>query len=129
MRISDWSSDVCSSDLLGEGGHVGQRRHALGGADGQAAHLALFDERQRRRHLVEIEIHLPAQQVGGGGRVALVVHGGPARARHRLQQFADQVVGGAGARRGHVELARVFLGQGQQEIGSASCRERVCQYV
>src|SRR3546814_18872557 len=32
MRISDWSSDVCSSDLLGQGGNV----RALGGGIGLA---------------------------------------------------------------------------------------------
>src|SRR3546814_14588479 len=31
MRISDWSSDVCSSDLLVEPGMVGQRRITLSG--------------------------------------------------------------------------------------------------
>src|SRR3546814_14132984 len=30
MRISDWSSDVCSSDLLGVAGLVGQAEHAPG---------------------------------------------------------------------------------------------------
>src|SRR3546814_5131790 len=29
MRISDWSSDVCSSDLIGEPRHGGQRGDAL----------------------------------------------------------------------------------------------------
>src|SRR3546814_2787019 len=29
MRISDWSSDVCSSDLLCAGEHRSQRKHAL----------------------------------------------------------------------------------------------------
>src|SRR3546814_12438247 len=27
MRISDWSSDVCSSDLLGPGKRIGRRLH------------------------------------------------------------------------------------------------------
>src|SRR3546814_3048442 len=62
MRISDWSSDVCSSDLqVGTQGLPGRRQAALaqGGAD-------------------------------AGGQVRAVA---------------------------------------QQEIGRASCRERVCQYV
>src|SRR3546814_9189356 len=65
MRISDWSSDVCSSDL-GGGGEA-----ALAGES-----VAAFDQR-----------------VGGADRLQLV------------QQC------------------------GQVEIGRASCRERVCQYV
>src|SRR3546814_6286629 len=35
MRISDWSSDVCSSDLV-------QTLHALGGRDAQDANAAFF---------------------------------------------------------------------------------------
>src|SRR3546814_9209286 len=85
MRISDWSSDVCSSDLTRLGQHgsnvrlmrtVEDRR-----CDGQAA-LGLLGKAHER----------------------LVIE-------HR-----DLVVG----------LAFVSLGQ---QIGRASCRERVCQYV
>src|SRR3546814_2539691 len=79
MRISDWSSDVCSSDLA--------FHHLDGGALQPARHVVFPDargERQLRR-----EEH--------GGRVA----------------EAD----GDGA------------GLAAREIGRASCRERVCQYV
>src|SRR3546814_3573290 len=69
MRISDWSSDVCSSDLLDDGlGHLGQ-------AAGKAAELV------GRQLLAELG---EAHQVGeadhgvGGGRAQL---GG---ADHRL---------------------------------------------
>src|SRR3546814_2498363 len=75
MRISDWSSDVCSSDL-----------HAKGHA--------------RRRGLLAVasaELHL---DLAGG-----VVH------EHR-QRTRDPG-----------ELEEIV------EIGRASCRERVCQYV
>src|SRR3546814_3922418 len=73
MRISDWSSDVCSSDL------------DLVGNDADAEPFRLFDEGFeliRRKH---------------GAR-------GVAGARHH----------------GGLKAA---------EIGRASCRERVCQYV
>src|SRR3546814_7585235 len=71
MRISDWSSDVCSSDLSGE---TGTERN-LFGAD-------------RRRH----RTHSPA--------------------------------------RGSEPPCRIFgSARRHQEIGRASCRERVCQYV
>src|SRR3546814_15576254 len=53
MRISDWSSDVCSSDLDDvEGGEVQQELDALGAAvDGatEAAGLPLHVEAQRKR--------------------------------------------------------------------------------
>src|SRR3546814_9321161 len=75
MRISDWSSDVCSSDLLD---------------------LAAFDLRARGRHGVDGQRNLFADHVGHGGGRALV--------RHAEQGRASQ-------------------------IGRASCRERVWQYV
>src|SRR3546814_9585519 len=65
MRISDWSSDVCSSDL---------------------------------------EIHHPGREIGA------------AQARH------VGIDGEPGQHRRSVEA-------GAQQIGRASCRERVCQYV
>src|SRR3546814_10066597 len=82
MRISDWSSDVCSSDLFADRGAVaelGDRLAAVFEAEafGDArADLALFPQLEQPRDI---------------GAVA-----------HRLAR---------------------------DEIGRASCRERVCQYV
>src|SRR3546814_4075232 len=98
MRISDWSSDVCSSDLAKA---VEGRLPLLAGArDGG------FDFRSKRLWIDEI---------GGGGDDVLT----------RSQQRADIV-----------DAARnVILRAGKKqhaigcEIGRASCRERVCQYV
>src|SRR3546814_3624690 len=75
MRISDWSSDVCSSDL---------------------------EERLVGR---------------AGGRLASVVGGDVAGLRVVMQQE------GATAEAGGLRLHQA------QQIGRASCRERVCQYV
>src|SRR3546814_4683692 len=69
MRISDWSSDVCSSDLLGAG-----LRH-------RACRVGA--------HQIEVAIHA-------------------------VVRWRAKVVAAHGDR---------------QEIGRASCRERVCQYV
>src|SRR3546814_7413348 len=80
MRISDCSSDVCSSDLRAE-----RARHAL-----------------------------PAQPVLGGGEQragAFLILG-----------FEQPPIAGA---RPHA----LFGGLREREIGRASCRERVCQYV
>src|SRR3546814_8798232 len=71
LRISDWSSDVCSSDLEGE----------IAGPEAQ-------------RQVVDAEE-------------------GAAEGRQRALQMA------------HVAL----LVDHQPQIGRASCRERVCQYV
>src|SRR3546814_10429081 len=83
MRISDWSSDVCSSDL-----HDGSSQEA--GSAGVVG-LALRGGRLERR--------LPA---------AMRVHG------HRPRVS------------GQVAAHALRIGD---QIGRASCRERVCQYV
>src|SRR3546814_4612999 len=79
MRISDWSSDVCSSDL-----DVGALllRHEIDGKSG---------DRQRLSAL--LCMNLLAVDMA-------------ASAQNRMAQAARQ-----------------------REIGRASCRERVCQYV
>src|SRR3546814_8522511 len=96
MRISDWSSDVCSSDLhvfkadLLAHLHIG----AVQGADSQRP--------------VEGELHVAGTrslQAGGGNLLRQVRRG-------------DDVLG----------QADVVVGQ-ERQIGRASCRERVCQYV
>src|SRR3546814_5663142 len=81
MRISDWSSDVCSSDLLGD-----SARHPAAKLLGEAVD-------------------------GIGGEAAAAVNGNPVSGRS--QQGGE----------------RKFEQTGLQEIGRASCRERVCQYV
>src|SRR3546814_14570830 len=97
MRISDWSSDVCSSDLDGERG----QHHKRGGG-----------ARARRWG-------------GGGGAVAgkgrfLGVQVGPPRTVSvRILRLPLPRVPGAWSR----------SDRGGGEIGRASCRERVCQYV
>src|SRR3546814_15852160 len=82
MRISDWSSDVCASDLFGDGAH---RLHVL----------------------VELQV------------------------QHRTHvQRADRGMGIPGAV-GAVPVEDLGEAAGilGEEIGSASCRERVCPYV
>src|SRR3546814_1857355 len=74
MRISDWSSDVCSSDLEPQGEIV---------PDAHVTELFGIDDAQPRRRL---------------------------RAK-----YLGQLIGRPGRAEG--------------EIGRASCRERVCQYV
>src|SRR3546814_2132219 len=83
MRISDWSSDVCSSDLCVEHGPAA----AVGGELGFAAHrLALA----------------AAVEAADEEAIAPAVLGFPRRQAPAVAH---------------------------REIGRASCRERVCQYV
>src|SRR3546814_4651030 len=86
MRISDWSSDVCSSDLLFD-----MRRFA-GAVKALDHHPAILCKAGQNRH-------------GGIGieHVARVQIGDP--------------------------LVLFGKGRDRHEIGRASCREGVCQYV
>src|SRR3546814_16048549 len=85
MRISDWSSDVCSSDLLPDHGFIGCEPF-LNGVVGALQHI-------RDGFLPNIRLHM-------------------GNALDVLARVPD------GA------LSFVYL-----QIGRASCRESVCQYV
>src|SRR3546814_8125134 len=98
MRISDWSSDVCSSDLgllaapldgLADEHLIGVRAVHVGGVE-------------------QVEAALQ-RVVDGGDRFGVVV-----RTVERAHAHAAEAEGGDA---------------GGGEIGSASWRERVCQYV
>src|SRR3546814_13917493 len=127
MRISDWSSDVCSSDLT----HAPVVAHVLAGArlDG--------GPEGRGQRAVETE------RTGAGVPVRQDVAHDPGSAR--IDHLAHGALGGAGQEFGPRIAAQVGerairLGPRQQsdvgaakrqavEIGRASCRERVCPYV
>src|SRR3546814_3714918 len=104
MRISDWSSDVCSSDLIAWPGHADIR--AGGISDGLA-------------HVTDI---LPTltELAGVSG------HGGRWRGRAvepvTGRSLVPMLKGGVGSVHGDAPL-------GYEQIGRASCRERVCQYA
>src|SRR3546814_10508591 len=92
MRISDWSSDVCSSDLVFDA----IDHEALRVAAQRAEHAHGDNDRHH-------ELHDRHAQVADAG-----VHAGG----EAFFLFGE-------------EKADV----GHAEIGRASCRERVCQYV
>src|SRR3546814_13963091 len=121
MRISDWSSDVCSSDLVA---HVGEELAfcpagflglAERGLDAALLAILVGDVAARAavahetvlgiedRLAVDLEPHLVAVQQGA------------------VKETAEGFV--------IVELAAVLLPEQDVEIGRASGRERVCQYV
>src|SRR3546814_13145295 len=103
MRISDWSSDVCSSDLADAG------RRADGGLPRDATLVA-------------------DRGAGGGGDGARFACG---RSRETARRAAAPA-GYRPSRRGVVdELPERAFGEQRDrlsQIGRASCRERVCQY-
>src|SRR3546814_20489619 len=86
MRISDWSSDVCSSDLVAHRGCKGGIPLLIG--------RQCVTTENRRTALVLL-------------RIVFLWCGAVARVRVRVT-LEDDVL---------------------EEIGRASCRERVCQYV
>src|SRR3546814_2399929 len=99
MRISDWSSDVCSSDLLVMHVITGL---GVGGAEAVLTSILLRDR--------ELQIQPVVVSLLPGGRMA-----------EKLRQAGVSVI----------ELNAKYDAQGLRalEIGRASCRERVCQYV
>src|SRR3546814_3754003 len=84
MRISDWSSDVCSSDLV--------RPYEK-------------DGRMKRARFTEEQIIGVLKEVEAGAKTADL------------------------ARRHGVSEATIYNWKAKYEIGRASCRKRVCQYV
>src|SRR3546814_19896293 len=115
MRISDWSSDVCSSDLVIGGQHGVDAALELGRA-GEAAHELLED-------VLAVAQFFEDARVDGGvdgrlGRHALRGHLRTGSLRGFLHARALCLL--------HHRLLLRLLGS---QIGSASCRERVCQDV
>src|SRR3546814_16595896 len=106
LRISDWSSYVCSSDLVLDGDRVGRSSHLLLDQVLDATVAWIVD-----LGVVELLQHQPAlglgQQRQASERLRIIVD-------HRLEHRAPipQTVAAGGG-----------------QIGRASCRERAGQYV
>src|SRR3546814_16082375 len=103
MRISDWSSDVCSSDL-GQGREVGTR--------------VAFDQRPQPRRFQHLDLVAPLIEMPGHFQPTC---GLETDNQTPIVPIFGRLVG--------MELefpcARGCFGK----IGRASCRESVCQYV
>src|SRR3546814_13378567 len=98
MRISDWSSDVCSSDLS-------QSERSLDIAEGRTVGIAPWDARVRIVADIDAIVGLCGES---------------------SQYFPDR---DALLPAGAASAAVVGRGYCPYEIGRASCRARVCQYV
>src|SRR3546814_20992397 len=111
MRISDWSSDVCSSDLPRRAEHPRALRVQIGDRGGDVGHL-------------EAEMVLPAR------RVLLQECRNRRVLAQRFEQF-DLAVGRIDAADAHLlrgQIERLADLLRAQQIGRASWRERVCPY-
>src|SRR3546814_11109458 len=123
MRISDWSSDVCSSDLFG----ARERENPLGDFVGRQDACADRDwalsngvvENKRRRGLgaqPHLGVLADVDDVVGENAVGATVH------RH-----SDDVEATAVGER--PQDRREYVACPAASIGRASCRARVWQYV
>src|SRR3546814_13450199 len=114
MRISDWSSDVCSSDLL------------AGRAPLAILKIVMSDRIECARCWSNYSLSCHTTALGWIKTEEL----------YMTEQFSVRPLGGGmsallyddGLRR-HMLQAYNYMGLGIEEIGRASCRERVCQHV
>src|SRR3546814_11384883 len=128
MRISDWSSDVCSSDLLAAIDQndvvalAEEPMEALRAETGETAYLTVWGNRgpcivRRLEGSRETPLSIRVGYVlplttSATGRTFLA-HLPPVLTRRLREE----------------ERERLPLARGIAQIGRASCRERVCQYV
>src|SRR3546814_15358717 len=113
MRISDWSSDVCSSDLLNH--RVERNSDAV---------LALLEEAGVKATFFTlgwVAERYPAllRRIANAGH-EIASHGYDHR---RVFTFTPEEF------RQDLKISRDLIQQASGKIGRASCRERVCQYV
>src|SRR3546814_10948886 len=111
MRISDWSSDVCSSDLLD--GLDDLELLARAGRAGDHVHAAVAQA--QRLQDVEADLHL-LHRIGGERHAYGVADAGPKQVAH-----ADRTLDGAApgaAVLGDAAVPRVVAGSGPSGIGS-----------
>src|SRR3546814_17968280 len=102
MRISDWSSDVCSSDLIR--GPLDPVHHLLDGLSNTEQFVEIVAEHLDRDIGADARKQLVEPHLDGLGELVVVARNGLRSRMHLSNQI-------------------------RAEIGRASCRERVCQYV
>src|SRR3546814_10727295 len=112
MRISDWSSDVCSSDLV---------EHAV-------ANVTLTPTLRQRQNIDAVEAR--AVELSAGIRRGIVRFEGSAAYTDAIARGSGVAAALDGMRPAQTPrwAASATLSL-EPEIGRASCRERVCQYV
>src|SRR3546814_7319544 len=134
MRISDWSSDVCSSDLAATGIEPGyeQRQFApdeargklrlVGSQDG--ANGAVTIHQDARMYLTRLDAEETVVHDLDPGRYAWIQV-----ARGAASVDGEPLKAGDGAAVSEQSRIAISGSPTAEEIGRASCRERVCQYV
>src|SRR3546814_8286307 len=116
MRISDWSSDVCSSDLAHAS--LSLQLDMLRRVHEQI--LIQSDLAQFVDHDADARAAALPQKVAQQGRLAAPEKAGDDSERDRIMHVAGLPGSHRSADRSGVR---------KDQIGRASCRERVCKYV
>src|SRR3546814_12672853 len=134
MRISDWSSDVCSSDLDDEAdaiaGILGRRANHLE----LAMYSVMWSEhcsyKSSRGHLRRLPTEADHVLVGPGEGAGVVDVGDGIAAAFRIESHnhPSAIEPYEGAATGVGGILRDVFSVGAQ-IGRASCREGVCRYL
>src|SRR3546814_15207972 len=115
MRISDWSSDVCSSDLRATDDIAGKIT-----AIQQATKGSVFANQSIQQTIVEVQTS--AQRI----RDAMDAQAQPVTS---ITAAVDETALAADSMSSTIASIRNDSGMVAPEIGRESCRERVCQYV
>src|SRR3546814_4550266 len=119
MRISDWSSDVCSSDLMEPDASIEGRLKRQGFHNGDV-HPAR-NEAAQRRHLVS--------RIGHPEGASAAAHPAPDREGPALDRGYQTQMTNRRSQRAKDACEHPLATFLEEEIGRAACRERVCQYV
>src|SRR3546814_12659994 len=120
MRISDWSSDVCSSDLV-----ISCRQPLLRGK-GFAHHIRFQNLRNRLLNCWLIEARILCSE-GADDGIARLLRLHLCHLGAKLLDLGARLL--LALRHGRYGLVIAVLPHLDDKIGRASCRERVCQYV
>src|SRR3546814_16427254 len=131
MRISDWSSDVCSSDLCDSKGVIYQGR-TEGMNQWKSAHAADTDARTLADAMDGADLFL-GLSVAGAVTAEMVASMAPRPIIFALAnptpEILPEIVKSIRAAAIIATGRSDYPNQINNEIGRASCRERVCQYV
>src|SRR3546814_14903830 len=121
MRISDWSSDVCSSDLRTDFS-LARLKHYTGTPPEHVQRFVLFTNYHR---YVDEFVAWACGELEKGGRYHALSGAGGVYVTPGTADSAKMIADSAW--RKHQMPAYHLMAPDQ--IGRASCRERVCQYV
>src|SRR3546814_11621623 len=134
MRISDWSSDVCSSDLVDHDGHlyfIARRGDMI---KTKAANVSRLEVEAALRGLPGVELPvvagLPDPELGEMVVAAIVAVPGAEPSEEALRAGLQGVLSSYKIPRRIVFISADDVPiTATGKIGRAACRERECQYV